>query len=292
MGAITVSKDQARDMRGLKFIDDLLRDLRYAVRSLRRNPGFTLLVVFIMALGIGANTAVFSAVSAVLLNPLPYADADRIVTLRIDRGDSQLGLGLVTLADSRDWRDQSSSFEALATYVAAEKAVSPEETAEFAQLAIVDQDFFRVFGVAPVLGRTFTPEEMQPGGRAAALISHGYWQRRFGGDTEVLQRTVRVGDDVLSIVGVLPQGFAFPTFPKETDVWLPQRTNRPSRTSRSLFAAGTRVSNYRRGCDARRPRLGRRPTPSACPASARVVESRQSGDRPRCPAASAPAPAA
>jgi len=236
MGAIAASKDEARDMRGLNFIDDVLRDLRYAVRSLGRNPGFALLVVFIMALGIGANTAVFSVVSAVLLKPLPYADPDRIVALRIDRGDSQLGLGLVTLADSRDWRDQNSSFEALAAYAGVEFAVSPGGTAEFAQLAVVDRDFFRVFGVAPMLGRTFTAEEMRPGGRAA-LISHGYWQRRFGGDAGVLQRTVRVGDDVWSIIGVLPQGFAFPTFPKETDIWLPQQANRPTRTSGSLFAA-------------------------------------------------------
>lgn len=234
MGGIEKSKEECRDLRSGNFMSDLISDLRYAARALRGSPGFALLAIVIMAFGIGANTAVFSVVNAVLLKPLPYPGADRIVTLNtafLTTGQSQ---GLVSIANFRDWRDQSSSFEPMSSYRGDEFPVTAGSVAEYGRTARVDAQFFRVFAVEPIIGRTFAPEEMVPGARAV-LISHGYWQSRFGGDAAVLERTLRLGNDPWPIVGVLPPEFRFP---RETDLWFPQMTRSTSRTGHNLFAVG------------------------------------------------------
>ncbi|HEX4136952.1 MAG TPA: ABC transporter permease [Bryobacteraceae bacterium] len=221
MGGIMKSREECRDMRHVNFIDDLARDLRYAGRSLRRSPGFSALAALIMALGIGANTAVFSVVNAVLLKPLSYRDPDRIVSLTnpLTTGESHTALGarLVSIPNFQDWRDQSSSFEAMAYYQGREAPVMAGSTAEYAQVTGVSADFFRVFGVQPVVGRFFSAEDVKRGG-GGALISYAYWQNHFGGDARVLGRTVRVYDLARPIVGVLPPGFHFPD---KTDLWVP-----------------------------------------------------------------------
>ena len=176
MGPVDKSKEECRDLRPTRIIRDLAADLRYACRGLRRNPGFAALATLIMALGIGANTAVFSVVHAVLLRPLPYDSPDRIVILNTAFLTSGQRQGLVSIANFRDWRNQSSSFDAMATYRGGEYPVTPDRVAEYARAAVVDAEFFRVFGVEPILGRTFTAEETLPGSRAA-LVSHDYWQR-------------------------------------------------------------------------------------------------------------------
>ena len=214
-------------------MNEFISDLRYAGRALHRSPGFSILAVAIMALGIGANTAVFSVVDAVLLEPLPYPGADRIVSLRTSFRTTGATQRLVAIANYRDWRDQSSSFEAMASYRGGETPVSSDATAEYTRTATVDAQFFRVFGVNPLLGRTFTPEETSPGTGRVVIISHAYWQSRFGGDPRVLERTVRVGTTPRAIVGVMPPGFQFPG---ETDVWGPQTTSSTSRTGHNLFA--------------------------------------------------------
>jgi putative ABC transport system permease protein len=236
MGAIEKSKEECRDLRSGNFGADAARDLSYAARALSRSPGFTVMALGVMALGIGANTAVFSVVNAVLLKPLPYPEADRIVSLSTAVMTTGTRNPMVTIANFRDWRDQSASFEAMATYRGGEYPLTADGQAEYVRASIVDPEFFRVFGVAPVLGRTFAPEEMAPG-RRSVLISHGYWQRRFGGDPNVLQRAVHfgAGSDTSPIVGVLPPGFQFPA---RTDLWLPETTRSTSRTSHSYFAVG------------------------------------------------------
>jgi putative ABC transport system permease protein len=227
------NREERRDWQNGRLMSELFSDLRYAGRTLQRSPGFAVLVIAIMALGIGANTAVFSVVNGVLLKPLPYSEADRIVTLRTSFLTTGTTQRLVAIANYRDWRDQSSSFEAMATYRAGETPVSPETTAEYGRTASVDAQFFRVFGVNPILGRTFTPDETSPGTGRVAIISYAYWRSRFGGDPRVLERTIRVGTTPRSIVGVMPQGFQFPG---ETDVWNPQTTSSTSRTGHNLFA--------------------------------------------------------
>src|SRR6202162_4928154 len=150
-------------------------ELKFALRSLRKNPGFTLLAVVVMALGIGANTAVFSVVNAVLLRPLAYRDPDRIVTLTEFSTTDQARTALSRQVSSRefqDWHDQSSSFEAMAFYGSRETAVLRGSDAEYGRVAGVSPEFFRVFAVEPVAGRFPTAEEMKPGGTGAVMISY------------------------------------------------------------------------------------------------------------------------
>src|SRR6266403_1030772 len=185
MGGIAKSKEECRDMRGMNYIDDLLRDLRYAARNLRRSPGFAALAVLIMALGIGANTAVFSVVNAVLLKPLAYRDPGRIVTLSNFSRTGEAATALskaVSIPDVEDWHDQSSSFEAMAYYSSGEAAVMSGSAAEYARVTRVSPEFLRVFAIAPILGRFFTAEEMESGAGGAVLLSYAYWQSHFSGD--------------------------------------------------------------------------------------------------------------
>lgn len=225
MGAVGNSKEESRDLWSARFVSDFVGDLRYAERGLRRNPGFAVLAIVVMAVGIGANTAVFSVVNGVLLKPLPYPGADRIVTLStadLTTGQTQPS---VTIANFRDWRDQSSAFEAMSSYRSGEFPMTTGTTAEYGLGATVDAQFFRTFDVKPIIGRTFAPEEMIPDNEhPVALISHAYWQARFGGDVGILHRTVRVGSLPRTIVGVMPPGFHYPG---KADLWLPRRPVRP-----------------------------------------------------------------
>lgn len=221
MGGIEQRKEECRDTLGVHFIDDLVRDLRYAWRSLRRTPGFSALVVLIMALGIGANTAVFDVVNAVLLRPLAYRDADRITTLgtnELAKGSSEVQQ--VSIPNFQDWHDQSSSFEAMAYYRSREAPVMTGETAEYARVAEAGPEFFRVFAVEPHVGRLFSSDEMKTAG--AAMISYSFWQNHFAADRRVVGRTIRVFGIPYPIIGVLPPGFGFPN---DSAVWLPARVS-------------------------------------------------------------------
>jgi predicted permease len=205
-------------------------DLRFAIRSLVKNPGFTVVAVLVMALGIGANTAMFSVVNAVLLRPLAYRDADRIVKLRTMWKKDGSG-NQVSAPDFHDWHDQSTAFEAMANYQNfGETAVSIGPAAEYAMMASVSSEFFDVFSIQPAIGRLFSPEEFKPKGSAAVLISDSYWRSHFGGNTDVLGKTVRMFDRSLNIVGVLPPGFHFP---EKTDIWTPINTIFPETVHRT-----------------------------------------------------------
>jgi predicted permease len=220
----------------MNYIDDLVRDLRYAARNLHRSPGFATLVVLIMALGIGANTAVFSVVNAVLLKPLSYCDPDRIVTLSNFSTSREARTALskqVSVPDFQDWHDQSSSFEAMAYYYSREKAVIRGSRAEYARVTSVSPELFRVFAVDPLVGRSFTVEEMKPGAGGAAMISYTFWQSQFGADPRALGQTV-LCPEPRPIVGVLPPAFRFPN---NTDIWVSE-TGTGSRGGRSVLAVG------------------------------------------------------
>ncbi len=192
-------------------------DLKFALRSLRKNPGFTLLAVVVMALGIGANTAVFSVVNAVLLKPLAYPDPDRIVTLASLWRKSG-GHGQVSAPDFHDWHDQSTAFAAMAYYNDDSTSVMAGASAEYVHGAAVAPEFFQVFAVQPVAGRLFSPEEQKPGGAGAALISYAYWQSHFGANAAALGQGVRMLGKSFPIAGVLPPRFHFPN---QSDIWIP-----------------------------------------------------------------------
>jgi len=210
MGAITQNMESCREARSVSFLDDLARDLRYSLRAMRRSPAFAVLSVSVMALGIGANTAVFSVVNAVLLKPLAFRDPDRIVALTYAEGQGAAYIGQIAIPDFQDWHVQSSSIEAMAYYGAREVPVVANGTAEYAQGAQVGPEFFQVFDLQPAVGRFFDADETQPGGGGAVVISDAYWHRHFGGDPSALGKVITIYGRSLPMVGVLPPGFAFP----------------------------------------------------------------------------------
>lgn len=195
----------------------LLRDLRYALRQLRRSPGFTAAAVLILGLGIGANSAVFSAIDAVLLRPLPFPDADRLVRVsQTLKGAPDAHIAPVRL---EEWNRLSSTFEAITGYYPEDASDTSGDLPERLRRAWVAPRFLDVWGVTPALGRGFTAAEHREGGPSAALISDRYWRNRFGADPNVLDRAVRIGDRSSPIVGVMPASFLFPD--REVDLWFP-----------------------------------------------------------------------
>lgn len=190
-------------------MSNLLRDLRYGARMLLKKPGFSLTAVITLALGIGATTAIFTIVNAVLLRPLPYPDADKLLFV----GQTFRG-GLSGTGEPKFlfWKEQSQSFDALACYSAfggARGNLAGGNEAEYARGLRVSEDFFRVFGVYPAIGRAFTRAEDTPGGDRVAVLSHGLWQRRFGGSKDIIGQKVSFNDQPVTVVGIMPPHFRF-----------------------------------------------------------------------------------
>jgi putative ABC transport system permease protein len=197
----------------------LARDARYAVRILRRQPGATLLAVLTMALGIGANTAIFSAVDAVLLRPLPYDDPDRIVMVWEKRPAEGVLDNVVAPADFVDWARMNSSFETMAA-----QDLLPADLTGYGEpvrlpAGAVSPGFFEIFRVRPLLGRTFTAEEGVDGTHRVVILGHRLWQARFGSDREVVGRTIQLNGVAHEVVGVLPASFEFPD--ASIELWTP-----------------------------------------------------------------------
>ncbi len=194
----------------------LLQDLRYGARMLLKNPGFTFIAVITLALGIGANTAIFSIVNIVLLRSLPFRDAERIVAIQeLDKDGKRVQ---VTPANFLDWRAQNTVFEHLAAIFERTSNLAGENEAERITLAMISANFFDVFGVRPQHGRFFFPEDEQAGHPAIAVISHGLWQRRYGGDPGVVGKSITLDGASYTVVGIAPAGFQYPG---KTEAWLP-----------------------------------------------------------------------
>ena len=209
----------------------MLADIRYALRVLRKSPGFALIVVLALALGIGANTAIFSVVNAVLLRALPFPDAGHIVMVWSPNPQIVLGVDELppSAADFADWRRQNQVFERLAAVNSRQFNLTGEGEPEREGGAEITADFFPVLGVKPQRGRWFTAEEDQPGKRVA-VISHALWQRRYGSDTGIIGRQITIDGQGHTVVGVMPPGFQFPrtsempnfySFAAHTDIWVP-----------------------------------------------------------------------
>lgn len=233
LGGIAQAEENYRDRRGIPVLETLAQDLRFAFRMLLKNPGFTVVAVLVLALGIGANTAMFSVVHAVLLKPLAYPEPDRIVTLATF-WKATAHQGQVSGPDYHDWRHQSDAFESMASYNHWDTSViaqpSSGATAEYAHHATVAAEFFKVFGMSPAVGREFSTEELKPGSAGAAIISYGFAVRHFGEASGALGKPMRISGKTLAIVGVMPLGFRFPD---KTDVWIPEDAFEAGYTSRS-----------------------------------------------------------
>jgi putative ABC transport system permease protein len=201
----------------------MLDDLRFGFRMLRRNHGYTVVAVLTLALGIGANTAIFSVIHAVLLNPLPYRGADRMVSVGQGGPESTIPetAGYLTIMD---WKSRSHGFEDIVPFRGFAVTMTASGAAERVSGVRVGRGFFRMLGVAPALGRDFLEDEDRPERRRVAILSYEFWQRRFGGDRLVVGRVLSLDDERFEIVGVLPAGFrpvlfAGPSAPR--DLWAP-----------------------------------------------------------------------
>jgi ABC-type antimicrobial peptide transport system permease subunit len=208
-------------------MDKLIKDIRFGVRSLLARPGFTILAVLTLALGIGACTAIFSVVDGVLLRPLPYPNAERLVQLReVNSKGVQ-----IPFAEPNFWdvRARSRTLELVAMYNGDLTTVTGGNEPVRASTFVVSADFFPALGVQPIVGRTFLPEETRPGGAPVAVVSYGFWQRLLGARSDLAGTTLNLMDQQVTVVGVMPAGLAFPA---TADIWLP-RELLPSETSRS-----------------------------------------------------------
>ncbi|MGH9747908.1 MAG: ABC transporter permease [Candidatus Acidiferrales bacterium] len=202
------------------------QDVRYGIRVLAKSPGITLIALLTLAIGIGANTAMFGVVNAVLLRPLAYNEPSRIVTISTLWQKSGAH-GQVSAPDYHDWHDQASPFGSMAYYQDDDCATVAQQRAEYSHCAQVTPEFFRVFLLQPAAGHFFSDEERKSG---AVVISYAYWQHRFGSDANVIGQSIRLFDRSLSIAGVAPQGFRFPA---NTDLWIPANSIIPETESRS-----------------------------------------------------------
>lgn len=221
-GGIEQVKEEVRDTWGVRFINELLQDIRYGLRQLRLNPGFTAVAVLTLALGIGANTAIFSVVDAVLLKPLPYKDPARLVWPTLQNPKSDLHSFAVPHPTYFAWCDQNTVFSGIAaTHFTGEFTLTGAGNPERIPGISVSANFFTVLGVELLRGRSFTPEEDRPGGPRVAILSYGIWQSHYGGDPRILGRTIKLDGKDYSVVGVLPASFKFPTSGSQPKVFVP-----------------------------------------------------------------------
>lgn len=235
-GGVEQVKEAYRDRRGFPWLDALLQDVRFGLRSLRRNPGFTAVAVLTMALGIGANTAVFSVVNAAIMRPLRFPDPDRLMVIlsasrTVDRPfPSAPGVYL-------DWRDRATTFETIAGARRTQMILSYSGLTQEISIGAVSADFLAVLGTEPVRGRPFRAEEDAPGQDQVALITEEFQGRHHLESTDVLGKTLILNGAAHEIVGVLPSGFRFASF-GAVDVWVPIAANRESRSGGDVVAIG------------------------------------------------------
>jgi len=197
----------------------LIQDLRYAIRLLLRQPGFTLVALLTLALGIGANTAIFSVVNAVLLRPLPYPAAARLMLVKemnLARGITDFG---VSLPDFREWRDRNQSFTTLSAFITSAYNISGNDAPERVTGVAASVNLFATLAVSPSQGRAFVNEEEQYGKHRVVILSSGLWRRRFGAETALDGQTIKLNGEIFTIVGVMPRGFQFPD--ASVMLWVP-----------------------------------------------------------------------
>lgn len=223
-------KEEVRDVYRLRILDSTIANLKSAFRFIRKSPSFSLTVMLTLALGIGANSAVFSAIDAILLRPLPFPDGDRLMLLRQYNLKQKSPNTLAAPLRVEDWNRMSSTFQAVSGYYAEDDSETSGALPEKLSQAFVAPRFLEVLGVSPLLGRDFKPEEERFGGASVALISYRLWQRRFGGNPDALGKTLRFDKFSLLIVGVMPGSFAFPDH--SVDVWVPVPLDAPYSQSR------------------------------------------------------------
>jgi putative ABC transport system permease protein len=241
MDGLEQRKEECRDLRHMNWIDNLMQDLRFGVRMLAKTPGFTAAAVLTLALGIGANTAIFSVVNTVLLRPLPYPDPDRIVQLMLSSPEWAAGRNVDAISEEEFiiWREERKAFKEVAAYDSG-AAVNhtgngpPEQIKAFH----VSAGYFRLFGAPIEMGRPFSDEEDKPGGPRLVVLNNGFWRHRFGGDRGVVGKTLVLGGEPCIVIGVLSAGFAQdPT----AEIWLPLQVDPNSTNGGHTLKAAARL---------------------------------------------------
>ncbi len=225
--------------------DEMIQDLRYGLRMLRQRPGFTVAAVIALALAIGANSAIFSVINGVLLQPLPFSDPDRLMIVwqtnkLAQTGDfSELPFAYPNYDELRKQSQVCEQIGAWNSDISTRFALTGGTQPEQVQYAVVSANLFSVLGVKPALGRHFLPEEDQLGAARVAIISHGLWQRHWAGDTKMLGQPLTFNGQSYTLVGIMPPRFAFPRFPRDAEVWIPFS----NLTQGRRFSPGTRSLN-------------------------------------------------
>jgi putative ABC transport system permease protein len=218
LGNTTLLKEQVRETWGWTSVEAVAQDVRLSFRMFRSSPGFVLFAVLALALGLGANAAIFSVVNAVLLRPLPFGNADRLVEVWEDA--SHMGFPLASLAPANfvDLQRRNHVFEDMAALKGDLYALTGMGTPEQVEGSPVSANLFPLLGVAPLIGRNFANEEDRPGGARVVLIGYGLWQRRFAGDASVVGREIWLSNQKYQVIGVMPRGI---TFPEKSQIWVP-----------------------------------------------------------------------
>lgn len=220
LGGLEQAKERVRGARHGAWLDVAGRDVRYGLRQVRRNPAFSAIAIATLALGIGGMTAMFSAFDAVLIRPMPYADADRLVMIWDATGETDVtSRHNSTPAEWIAWRRLNTVFTDLAATQPADATLSGGGEPEQVPGRTVTWTFWSVLGVQPLLGRVFTEDEDNKGVRVV-VISHGLWQRRFGGTSDMVGRVISLNDEPYEVIGVMPRSFYFMPS-REIDVWMP-----------------------------------------------------------------------
>ncbi|MGH9939243.1 MAG: ADOP family duplicated permease, partial [Blastocatellia bacterium] len=219
-GGVEQAKERSRDARGVRWLEDIWQDLRYGARMLLRNPGFTLIAVITLSLGIGANTAIFSLVNAVLLRALPFPQPERIMTIWAEAPSNGVTKQSVAPGNYSDLKAQQTVFTQVAALTRSEMNLTGEgEPEKLEGFAALEPEALDILGVKPAAGRLFLPGEYARGANKVVLISHSFWQRRFGGAADVIGKELTLNDEKFFVVGVLPQNFHF--LNPEASFWAP-----------------------------------------------------------------------
>jgi ABC-type antimicrobial peptide transport system permease subunit len=241
LGGLEQTKEDYRDRRGLPFFESVWQDFRFAVRTLRKNPGFTAVAIFTLALGIGANTAIFSVFYGVLLRPLPYPKPAQMV--RLWEVNENGGRPNFSDPNFEDLQAQSRSLQAVAEYNLNPQTVSFGPSSTHVGVSSVSRDFFRVMGIEPSEGRGFVHEEQQFSAALAAIVSYTYWKQTLGGQSDLSSLRLQIGGQSATVVGIMPPGFRFP---ENADIWIPREVYEryPSRSAHNWLVIGRLADGF------------------------------------------------
>src|SRR6185369_15140242 len=218
-GRFDQSKEECRNARGVTFVEDILRDVTYSIRVLSKSYAFTVVVIVTLALGIGANTAIFSFANGILLRPLPYPRADRLVAIdetALKRGIDSMS---VSFPNFLDWREQNKVFQDIGVYYGTSR-FSLSGAGEPIEIrgSYISHGLIELLGISPQIGRTFTANEDRPDEDTVVILGYDLWQRNFGGDPNILGRSIMINSRARTVIGVMPRGFRFP---EVSEIWAP-----------------------------------------------------------------------